>query len=90
MHGVEAAKFEIHRQRGRVLDQILIYLDDAERGPLLVEGSRGRSTRCENQSSGCLHIADTTDEPAIGAAHDVADELAAALPDVALDERARV
>src|ERR1017187_8738745 len=58
MQGVEAAELSIHRQRGRVLDQILIDLDDAERWPLLMESSGSSWTCRESDSTGGLHEAD--------------------------------
>jgi hypothetical protein len=90
MQGVQAAELTIDRQRGRMLDQILIDLDDAKRLPLLPDGACSRLTGREGDSTRGLNEADTTDKPAVGVVHRVANEVATRLSDIALYKRACV
>jgi hypothetical protein len=90
VQSIEASQLSLHRQRGGVLDEGLIDLDDGEGRPLFPEAPRGRSARRERQSTGDLEETDPTDEPVVGVVHRRADRVAIGLSDVALDERARI
>jgi hypothetical protein len=69
MQWVQAVELTIQRQRGAVLDQILIDLDDSECWPLLADRSHGGLTGHEGDSASGLDEADTTDKPAVGTVH---------------------
>ena len=90
MQGVQAVQPTVDRELGRPFDQALVHLDHAERGPLLAYGLGGCFACAQADGADALHEADTTHEPPVGAFHRVADDVAAGLSDVALDQRARV
>ncbi len=90
MQRVEAAQLKAYGERGAVLDQILIDLDNSERWPIFSDCLPSRLTGGEGHSATGLDETDTTDEPAVGAIHCPPDEVAPRLSDVALDQRARV
>src|ERR1035438_398433 len=70
--------------------QALVHLDHAERRPLLAHGLGGCFACAQADGAAGLREADATHEPPVGAVHRVADELAAGLSDIALDQRAGV
>lgn len=90
VQGVQAAQLALDSELGRLLDQALVHLDHGERWPLLAHGPRGCSACTQADGADTLHEADTTDEPSVGAVHRIADNVAAGLSDVALDQCARV
>ena len=73
VQGVEATKLPLDRQSGRVLDQILVDLDDAKCWPLIPEGSDGRCASRQANRPGDLDKAHATDKPAAGGAHCLSD-----------------
>ncbi|HMH47438.1 MAG TPA: hypothetical protein VK538_06935, partial [Solirubrobacteraceae bacterium] len=90
MQRVEAAELEVHGERGAVLDQILIDLDNSERWPLFSDRFRSRLACGKGHCTSGLDETDTTDEPGVGAIHRTSQQVASRLSHVALDERACV
>jgi len=82
MQGVEAAQLPLGRQTGRPLDQILVDLDDAKRWPLTPKGLGWNPSSCQTNGAGRLHKADTTDKPAVGTLHHLANQVTARLCDI--------
>jgi hypothetical protein len=76
MQRVEAGELEVHGERGAVLDQILIDLDNSERWPLFSDCFRSRLACGKGHSTSGLDEIDTTDEPGVGAIHRTSHEVA--------------
>jgi hypothetical protein len=87
---VQAAKLSRHRKSSGMLDQVLVDLHDPKRQPLIFEGARGGASGGEANRPSGLDESNAAHEPTVGAVHRVTHEIAASLPHVALDERARV
>jgi hypothetical protein len=90
MDGIETAQLSADRKLGRGLDQTLINLDHTKRGPLFAYFPSRRLASAKGDSTSCLYEASAADEPPLGTVHRIADNVAARLSDVALDQRARV
>jgi hypothetical protein len=90
MERVQAAQVSIDGERGGVFSQSLVDLDDAERRPLFAHRPGCLPPGAQRNSTDSLSEPDAADEPAIGFLHGLADELAAGLGHIALDQSAGV
>ena len=90
MERIEAAQLAVESKRGGVLGELLVKLEDPERGPLVPDGLGRGETGDESDRADRLDEARPAHEPALGSLHRSMDVVGARLRDVALDQRTRV
>lgn len=90
VQGIETAQVVVESEPGRLLDEFLVYLNHAKGWPLFAHCPRRAASDGQPHGPNRLDEPNATNEPAVSGLHRAADEVAARLRHVTLDQRAGV